>query len=165
MARGVILLPSYINIGAYVDEHTLIDTGVNLGSGAQVGKGVYIGAGVEVGNAVFPEIGKPVIIEDHCYIGAHCILNDGVFIGRESVIAPNVVLSHTTPIVDVTGERPYEHKSEIPPHSIVIAGSYTKKFPAGAYQVPCALIIGKRKEGSDKKASLQEALKAHNLAV
>lgn len=154
LGRGVILMPSYVNIGAYIDEGTMVDTWATVGSGAQIGKNVHLSGGVGIGGMLEPLQSSPVIIEDNCFIGSRCILVEGVHVGSEAVLGANVVLTGSTKIIDVTGEEPVEFQSFIPPRSVVIPGSYTKKFPAGEYQVPCALIIGKRKESTDKKISL-----------
>lgn len=165
IAPGVILMPSYINIGAYVDEGTMIDTWATVGSCAQVGKRVHLSGGVGVGGVLEPVQANPVIIEDDVFIGSRCIVVEGVRVEREAVLGANVVLTGSTKIIDVTGDTPVERKGIIPAQSVVIPGSYSKKFPAGVYQVPCALIIGKRKESTDKKTSLNQALRDYNLPI
>lgn len=165
LGRGVILMPSYVNIGAYVDEGTMVDTWATVGSGAQIGKNVHLSGGVGIGGMLEPVQSSPVIIEDNCFIGSRCIVVEGVHVGAEAVLGANVVLTGSTKIIDVTGDEPVEYQSFIPARSVVIPGSYTKKFPAGEYQVPCALIIGKRKESTDKKVSLNDALREHKVAV
>lgn len=165
VAKGVIMMPSYVNIGAYVDEGTMVDTWATVGSCAQIGKGVHLSGGVGIGGVLEPLQAAPVIIEDNAFIGSRCIVVEGVRVGTEAVLGANVVLTASTKIIDVTGDQPKEIKGYVPPRSVVIPGSYTKKFPAGEYQVPCALIIGQRKASTDKKTSLNEALRTHNVAV
>jgi 2,3,4,5-tetrahydropyridine-2-carboxylate N-succinyltransferase len=165
LARGVILMPSYVNIGAYVDEGTLVDTWATVGSCAQIGKNVHLSGGVGIGGVLEPVQASPVIIEDNCFIGSRCIVVEGVRVEHEAVLGANVVLTMSTRIIDVSGKEPVEHKGYIPPGSVVIPGSYPKKFPAGEFQVPCALIIGKRKESTDKKTSLNEVLRDYSLSV
>jgi len=165
VSKGVIMMPSYVNIGAYVDEGTMVDTWATVGSCAQIGKNVHLSGGVGIGGVLEPLQAAPVIIEDNAFIGSRCIVVEGVRVGKEAVLGANVVLTASTKIIDVTGENPIEIKGEVPPRSVVIPGSYTKKFPAGEFQVPCALIIGKRKESTDLKTSLNDALREHNVAV
>ncbi|MDX9845992.1 MAG: 2,3,4,5-tetrahydropyridine-2,6-dicarboxylate N-succinyltransferase [Tenuifilaceae bacterium] len=165
VAKGVIMMPSYVNIGAYVDEGTMVDTWATVGSCAQIGKGVHLSGGVGIGGVLEPVQAAPVIIEDGCFIGSRCIIVEGVKVGKEAVLGANVVITKSTKIIDVTGAEPIEYKGEVPPRSVVIPGSYTKQFPAGDYQVPCALIIGKRKESTDLKTSLNDALREHSVAV
>lgn len=165
VSSGVIMMPSYINIGAYVDEGTMVDTWATVGSCAQIGKNVHLSGGVGIGGVLEPLQAAPVIIEDGAFIGSRCIVVEGVRVKKEAVLGANVVLTKSTKIIDVTGEKPIEIKGEVPERSVVIPGSYTKKFPAGEYQVPCALIIGKRKPSTDLKTSLNDALREHNVAV
>ena len=165
IASGTILMPSYVNIGAYVDEGTLVDTWATVGSCAQIGKNVHLSGGVGIGGVLEPLQASPVIIEDGAFIGSRSIVVEGVKVCKEAVLGANVVLTMSTKIIDVTGNEPIEMKGEVPERSVVIPGSYTKKFPAGDYQVPCALIIGKRKESTNKKTSLNEALREYNVAV
>jgi len=165
LAKGVIMMPSYVNIGAYVDEGTMVDTWATVGSCAQIGKHVHLSGGVGIGGVLEPVQGAPVIIEDNCFIGSRAIVVEGVHLEEEVVLGANVVLTASTKIIDVTGDEPVEYKSFVPARSVVIPGSYTKKFPAGEYQVPCALIIGKRKASTDKKTSLNDALRENNVAV
>jgi 2,3,4,5-tetrahydropyridine-2-carboxylate N-succinyltransferase len=165
IARGTILMPSYVNIGAYVDEGTMIDTWATVGSCAQIGKNVHLSGGVGIGGVLEPLQAAPVIIEDNVFVGSRCIVVEGVRVETEAVLGANVVLTMSTKIIDVTGETPVEYKGRVPSRSVVIPGSYTKKFPAGDYQVPCALIIGTRKESTDKKTSLNNALRENNVAV
>ncbi len=165
LAKGVILMPSYVNIGAYVDQGTMVDTWATVGSCAQIGKDVHLSGGVGIGGVLEPVQAAPVIIEDNCFIGSRCIVVEGVHIESEAVLGANVVLTMSTKIIDVTGPTPIEYKGKVPAKSVVIPGSYTKKFPAGDFQVPCALIIGKRKESTDKKTSLNSALREYNVAV
>ncbi|PIF45743.1 2,3,4,5-tetrahydropyridine-2-carboxylate N-succinyltransferase [Chryseobacterium sp. 52] len=165
VASGVILMPSYVNIGAYVDSGTMVDTWATVGSCAQIGKNVHLSGGVGIGGVLEPLQAAPVIIEDDCFIGSRCIVVEGVHVEKEAVLGANVVLTASTKIIDVTGDTPIEIKGRVPARSVVIPGSYTKQYPAGEYQVPCALIIGQRKESTDKKTSLNEALRENNVAV
>lgn len=165
LAKGVILMPSYTNIGAYVDEGTMVDTWATVGSCAQIGKHVHLSGGVGIGGVLEPVQAAPVIIEDNCFIGSRCIVVEGVRVEKEAVLGANVVLTQSTKIIDVSGSRPVEYKGVVPSRSVVIPGSYTKNFPAGEYQVPCALIIGKRKESTDQKTSLNDALRDFAVAV
>jgi 2,3,4,5-tetrahydropyridine-2-carboxylate N-succinyltransferase len=165
IARNVVLMPSYVNIGAYVDEGTMVDTWATVGSCAQIGKGVHLSGGVGIGGVLEPLQASPVIIEDGCFIGSRCIVVEGVRVEKEAVLGANVVLTQSTKIIDVSGPEPVETKGIVPPRSVVIPGSYTKNFPAGEYNVSCALIIGKRKESTDLKTSLNDALRDFNVAV
>jgi 2,3,4,5-tetrahydropyridine-2-carboxylate N-succinyltransferase len=165
IAPGTILMPSYVNIGAYVDEGTMVDTWATVGSCAQIGKNVHLSGGVGVGGVLEPLQAAPVIIEDGAFIGSRCIVVEGVRIEKEAVLGANVVLTMSTKIIDVTGDEPKEMKGRVPARSVVIPGSYTKKFAAGEYNVPCALIIGKRKESTNKKTSLNDALREYDVAV
>ncbi len=165
IGNNVIVMPSFVNIGAYVDDGTMVDTWVTVGSGAQIGKHVHLSGGVGIGGVLEPVQAAPVIIEDGCFIGSRCIVVEGVRVEREAVLGANVVLTMSTKIIDVTGSEPIEYKGVIPPRSVVIPGSYPKLFPAGTYNVHCALIIGKRKESTDKKTSLNSALRDFNLSV
>ncbi|MDQ1096174.1 MULTISPECIES: 2,3,4,5-tetrahydropyridine-2,6-dicarboxylate N-succinyltransferase [Chryseobacterium] len=165
IAPGVIMMPSYVNIGAYVDSGTMVDTWATVGSCAQIGKNVHLSGGVGIGGVLEPLQAAPVIIEDDCFIGSRCIVVEGVHVEKEAVLGANVVLTASTKIIDVTGDEPIEIKGRVPARSVVIPGSYTKQYPAGEYQVPCALIIGKRKESTDKKTSLNDALRENNVAV
>jgi 2,3,4,5-tetrahydropyridine-2,6-dicarboxylate N-succinyltransferase len=165
IARGVIMMPSYINIGAYVDSGTLVDTWATVGSCAQIGMNVHLSGGVGIGGVLEPIQAAPVIIEDNCFLGSRCIVVEGVRIEKEAVLGANVVLTSSTKIIDVTGNEPIEMKGIIPKRSVVIPGSVEKKFPAGVYNVPCALIIGKRKESTDLKTSLNQALREYNVSV
>lgn len=165
LSKGVIMMPSYVNIGAYVDEGTMVDTWATVGSCAQIGKHVHLSGGVGIGGVLEPVQAAPVIIEDNAFIGSRCIIVEGVRIGREAVIGANVCLTSSTKIIDVTGAQPVEYKGYVPPRSVVIPGSITKKFPAGEFGVSCALIIGQRKESTDKKTSLNDALRDNSVAV
>ena len=165
VARGVIMMPSYVNIGAYVDEGTMVDTWATVGSCAQLGKNVHLSGGVGIGGVLEPVQAAPVIIEDNCFIGSRCIVVEGVRVEKEAVLGANVVLTMSTKIIDVTGKEPKEYKGFVHARSVVIPGSYTKEFPAGSYQVPCALIIGQRKESTDKKTTLNDALRENSVAV
>jgi 2,3,4,5-tetrahydropyridine-2-carboxylate N-succinyltransferase len=165
IAPGTILMPSYVNIGAYVDEGTMVDTWATVGSCAQIGKNVHLSGGVGIGGVLEPLQAAPVIIEDGAFIGSRCIVVEGVRVGKEAVLGANVVLTMSTKIIDVTGDTPIEMKGFVPARSVVIPGSYTKKFAAGSYNVPCALIIGKRKESTNQKTSLNDALREYDVAV
>ncbi len=165
ISSGTILMPSYVNIGAYVDEGTMVDTWATVGSCAQIGKNVHLSGGVGIGGVLEPLQASPVIIEDNAFIGSRCIVVEGVRVEREAVLGANVVLTASTKIIDVTGKTPKETKGLVPARSVVIPGSYTKKFPAGEFQVPCALIIGTRKESTNKKTSLNDALREYDVAV
>ena len=163
--EGVVMMPSYVNIGAFVDSGTMVDTWATVGSCAQVGKNVHLSGGVGVGGVLEPIQASPVIIENNAFIGSRSILVEGIHIGEEAVLGANVTLTGSTKIIDVTGDKPVEYKGYVPPRSVVIPGSIAKKFPAGEYQVPVALIIGKRKESTDKKTSLNAALRENNLPI
>ncbi len=165
IAPGTILMPSYVNIGAYVDEGTMVDTWATVGSCAQIGKNVHLSGGVGIGGVLEPLQAAPVIIEDNAFIGSRCIVVEGVRVEKEAVLGANVVLTASTKIIDVTGPKPIENKGRVPARSVVIPGSYTKQFPAGDFQVPCALIIGKRKESTNKKTYLNDALREYDVAV
>ncbi len=165
ISKGVILMPSYVNIGSYVDEGTMVDTWATVGSCAQIGKDVHLSGGVGIGGVLEPLQAAPVIIEDGAFIGSRCIVVEGVRVEKEAVLGANVCLTASTKIIDVTGSQPFEYKGFVPSRSVVIPGSYTKKFEAGEYQVPCALIIGKRKPSTDLKTSLNDALREYNVAV
>lgn len=165
LAKGVIMMPSYVNIGAYVNEGTMVDTWATVGSCAQIGKNVHLSGGVGIGGVLEPVQASPVIIEDNVFVGSRCIVVEGVHVAKEAVLGANVVLTKSTKIIDVSQSQPIEYNGFVPSRSVVIPGSYTKKFEAGEYQVPCALIIGKRKESTDLKTSLNDALREHNVAV
>jgi 2,3,4,5-tetrahydropyridine-2-carboxylate N-succinyltransferase len=165
ISKGVIMMPSYVNIGAYVDEGTMVDTWATVGSCAQIGKNVHLSGGVGIGGVLEPVQAAPVVIEDNCFIGSRSIVVEGVRIESEAVLGANVVITRSTRIIDVTGESPVEMKGVVPPRSVVIPGSYTRTFPAGDFQVACALIIGRRKPSTDVKTSLNDALREFNVAV
>ena len=165
ISKGTILMPSYVNLGAYVDEGTMVDTWATVGSCAQIGKNVHLSGGVGIGGVLEPLQAAPVIIEDNAFIGSRCIVVEGVRVETEAVLGAGVVLTMSTKIIDVTGDEPVEYKGVVPARSVVIPGSYVKEFPSGNYNVPCALIIGKRKESTNKKTSLNDALRTHNVAV
>src|SRR5687767_14393909 len=165
IGRNVVLMPSYVNIGAYVDEGTMVDTWATVGSCAQIGKNVHLSGGVGIGGVLEPLQAAPVVIEDNAFIGSRCIVVEGVRVGKEAVLGANVVLTKSTKIIDVTGDQPVEMKGYVPERSVVIPGSYAKQFPAGEFQVPCALIIGKRKASTDLKTSLNDALRENEVAV
>lgn len=165
ISKGVVMMPSYVNIGAYVDEGTMVDTWATVGSCAQIGKNVHLSGGVGIGGVLEPVQAAPVIVEDGAFLGSRCIVVEGVHVGKEAVLGANVVLTASSKVIDVTGSEPKEYKGFVPERSVVIPGSYTKKFPAGEYQVPCALIIGQRKASTDLKTSLNDALRENNVAV
>lgn len=165
ISPGTVLMPSYVNIGAYVDEGTMVDTWATVGSCAQIGKNVHLSGGVGIGGVLEPVQASPVIIEDNAFIGSRCIVVEGIRIGKEAVLGANVVLTSSSKIIDVTGDEPKEFKGYIPDRSVVIPGTTPKKFNAGTYQVPCALIIGQRKESTDKKTSLNQALRENDVSV
>lgn len=165
VSKGVILMPSYVNIGAFVDEGTMVDTWATVGSCAQIGKNVHLSGGVGIGGVLEPVQAAPVIIEDNAFIGSRCIVVEGVRVCSEAVLGANVVLTASSKIIDVTGAEPIEYKGIVPARSVVIPGSYSKTFPAGEYAVGCALIIGKRKESTDKKTSLNDALRENSVSV
>jgi len=165
LEKGAIMMPSYVNIGAWVGAGTMVDTWATVGSCAQIGKNVHLSGGVGIGGVLEPLQATPTIIEDNCFIGSRCIVVEGVRVEREAVLGANVVLTQSTHIIDVTQDKPVTYKGIVPAKSVVIPGSYTKSFPAGDYQVSCALIIGKRQEHTDKKVSLNEALRDYNVAV
>ena len=165
LAKGVIMMPSYVNIGAYVDSGTMVDTWATVGSCAQIGKDVHLSGGVGIGGVLEPLQAAPVVIEDGCFIGSRCIVVEGVRVKKEAVLGANVVLTKSTKIIDVSGDKPIEYRGEVPERSVVIPGSYTKEFSAGNFNVPCALIIGKRKASTDLKTSLNDALREYDVAV
>jgi 2,3,4,5-tetrahydropyridine-2-carboxylate N-succinyltransferase len=165
VGKNVVLMPSYVNIGAYVDEGTMVDTWATVGSCAQIGKGVHLSGGVGIGGVLEPLQASPVIIEDGCFVGSRCIVVEGVIVEKEAVLGANVVLTKSTKIIDVSGDEPVEYRGRVPARSVVIPGTYAKKFPAGEYQVPCALIIGQRKPSTDLKTSLNDALRDFNVSV
>jgi 2,3,4,5-tetrahydropyridine-2,6-dicarboxylate N-succinyltransferase len=165
LGRGVIMMPSYVNIGAWVDENTMVDTWATVGSCAQIGKNVHLSGGVGIGGVLEPVQAAPVVIEDNCFIGSRCIVVEGVRVEREAVLGANVVLTMSTRIIDVTGSEPLEMRGSIPAGSVVIPGTFPKKFAAGVYNVPCALIIGKRKKSTDMKTSLNDALREYSVPV
>lgn len=165
VSKGVIMMPSYINIGAYVDEGSMVDTWATVGSCAQIGKNVHLSGGVGIGGVLEPVQAAPVLIEDGCFIGSRSIVVEGVHVKKEAVLGANVVLTQSSRIIDVSGDSPVEYKAEVPERSVVIPGSYTKKFNAGEYQVACALIIGKRKESTNLKTSLNDALREYDVQI
>jgi len=165
ISKGVIMMPSYVNIGSYIGEGTMVDTWATVGSCAQIGKNVHLSGGVGIGGVLEPVQAAPVIIEDNSFIGSRCIIVEGAHVASEAVLGANVVITKSTRVMDVTGSKTVTYKGYVPPKSVVIPGSYSKKFPAGEFNVPCALIIGKRKESTDKKTSLNDALREHNVAV
>ena len=165
VASNTVMMPSYVNIGAYVDSGTMVDTWATVGSCAQIGKNVHLSGGVGIGGVLEPLQASPVIIEDGAFIGSRCIVVEGVHVKKEAVLGANVVLTKSTKIIDVSGDEPVEYRGEVPERSVVIPGSYTKKFAAGEYNVPCALIIGKRKASTDLKTSLNDTLREYNVAV
>ena len=165
VGKDCILMPSYVNLGAFVGERTMVDTWATVGSCAQIGSDVHLSGGVGIGGVLEPLQAAPVIVEDGCFIGSRCIVVEGVHVGQEAVLGANVVLTASTPIIDVRGAEPVEHRGAVPPRAVVIPGTRPKAFPAGTYQVPCALIIGERKASTDRKTSLNDVLREHDLAV
>ncbi|MEO8172271.1 MAG: 2,3,4,5-tetrahydropyridine-2,6-dicarboxylate N-succinyltransferase [Sediminibacterium sp.] len=165
IAKNVVLMPSYVNIGAFVDEGSMVDTWATVGSCAQIGKGVHLSGGVGIGGVLEPLQASPVIIEDGCFVGSRCIVVEGVIVEKEAVLGANVVLTQSTKIIDVSGSEPVEYKGRVPARSVVIPGSYSKKFNAGEYSVSCALIIGQRKASTDLKTSLNDALRDFNVSA
>jgi 2,3,4,5-tetrahydropyridine-2-carboxylate N-succinyltransferase len=163
LSRGVVLMPSYVNIGAWVGPNTMVDTWATVGSGAQIGANVHLAGGVGIGGVLEPPGATPVIVEDGAFLGSRCIVVEGVRIGREAVLAPNVTLTASVPIIDVTGSEPVEHRGYVPPRSIVVPGTRPKEFPAGTYHLSCALIIGRRSESTDLKTSLNDALREYEI--
>ena len=163
LSRGVVLMPSYVNIGAWVGPNTMVDTWATVGSGAQIGADVHLAGGVGIGGVLEPPGARPVIIEDGAFIGSRCIIVEGVRVGREAVLAPNVTLTASVPIIDVTGSEPVEHRGYVPPRSIVVPGTRPKEFPAGTYHLACALIIGRRSAATDLKTSLNDALREYEI--
>ena len=165
LSRGVVLMPSYVNIGAWVGPNTMVDTWATVGSGAQIGAGVHLAGGVGIGGVLEPPGSRPVIVEDGAFVGSRCIVVEGVRVGREAVLAPNVTLTASVPIIDVTGPEPVEHRGYVPPRSIVVPGTRPKEFPAGTYHLACALIIGQRRASTDLKTSLNDALREHGIGT
>lgn len=165
VARDCILMPSYVNLGAYVGERTMVDTWATVGSCAQIGSDVHLSGGVGIGGVLEPLQAAPVIVEDGAFVGSRCIVVEGIRVGKEAVLGANVVLTASTPIVDVRGPEPIETRGVVPPRAVVIPGTRPKEFPAGTFHVPCALIIGERKESTDRKTSLTDALRQHDVAV
>jgi 2,3,4,5-tetrahydropyridine-2-carboxylate N-succinyltransferase len=163
LSRGVVLMPSYVNIGAWVGPNTMVDTWATVGSGAQIGANVHLAGGVGIGGVLEPPGARPVIVEDGAFLGSRCIVTEGVRIGREAVLAPNVSLTASVPIIDVTGPEPVEHRGYVPPRSVVVPGTRPKEFPAGTYQLSCALIIGRRSESTDLRTSLNDALREYGV--
>jgi 2,3,4,5-tetrahydropyridine-2,6-dicarboxylate N-succinyltransferase len=163
LSRGVVLMPSYVNIGAWVGPNTMVDTWATVGSGAQIGANVHLAGGVGIGGVLEPPGARPVIVEDGAFLGSRCIVVEGVRIGREAVLAPNVTLTASVPIIDVTGEEPVEYRGYVPPRSVVVPGTRPKDFPAGTYSLSCALIIGRRNEATDLKTSLNDALREFEI--
>jgi 2,3,4,5-tetrahydropyridine-2-carboxylate N-succinyltransferase len=165
LERGTILMPCYVNIGAWVGSGTMVDTWATVGSCAQIGKNVHLAGGVGIGGVLEPPGARPVIVEDGCFLGSRAIVVEGVRLEREVVLGANVVITGSTPIIDVTGPEPVTHKGRVPARSVVIPGTRRKQFPAGEYEVTCALIIGKRKESTNLRTSLEDALREHDVAV
>jgi 2,3,4,5-tetrahydropyridine-2,6-dicarboxylate N-succinyltransferase len=165
LSRGVVLMPSYVNIGAWVGANTMVDTWATVGSGAQIGSDVHLAGGVGIGGVLEPPGARPVIVEDGAFLGSRCIVVEGVRIGREAVLAPNVTLTASVPIIDVTGPEPVEHRGYVPPRAVVVPGTRPKEFPAGTYHLSCALIIGHRTEATDRKTSLNDALREFGIGT
>jgi 2,3,4,5-tetrahydropyridine-2-carboxylate N-succinyltransferase len=163
LSRGVVLMPSYVNIGAWVGPNTMVDTWATVGSGAQIGADVHLAGGVGIGGVLEPPGATPVIVEDGAFLGSRCIVVEGVRVGREAVLAPNVTLTASVPIIDVTGDEPVEHRGRVPPRAVVVPGTRPKEFPAGTYHLACALIIGYRNESTDRKTSLNDALRDYGV--
>jgi 2,3,4,5-tetrahydropyridine-2-carboxylate N-succinyltransferase len=163
LSPGVVMMPSYVNIGAWVGPRTMVDTWATVGSGAQIGADVHLAGGVGIGGVLEPPGARPVIVEDGAFVGSRAILTEGVRIGARSVIGPNVSLTSSVPVIDVTGDEPVEHRGFVPPRAIVVPGTRPKEFPAGTYQLACALIVGWRSEATDLKVSLNDALREHGL--
>jgi 2,3,4,5-tetrahydropyridine-2-carboxylate N-succinyltransferase len=163
LSRGVVLMPSYVNIGAWVGPDTMVDTWATVGSGAQIGAGVHLAGGVGIGGVLEPPGARPVIVEDGAFLGSRCIVVEGVRVGARAVLAPNVTLTASVPIIDVTGDAPVEHRGYVPPHSVVVPGTRPKEFPAGTFNLSCALIIGRRSDATDLKTSLNDALREHGI--
>ena len=165
LSRGVVLMPSYVNIGAWVGPNTMVDTWATVGSGAQIGADVHLAGGVGIGGVLEPRGARPVIVEDGAFIGSRCILTEGVVIGEQAVLAPNVSLTGSVPVIDVTGPEPVEHRGYVPPYSVVVPGTRAKEFPAGTFQLGCALIIGRRSEQTDLKTSLNDVLREYEIGA
>jgi len=165
LSRGVVLMPSYVNIGAWVGPNTMVDTWATVGSGAQIGADVHLAGGVGIGGVLEPPGARPVIVEDGAFIGSRCIVVEGVRVGREAVLAPNVTLTASVPIIDVTGDEPVAHRGYVPPRSVVVPGTRPKQFPAGTFHLSCALIIGRRSKSTDLKTSLNDALREHGIGT
>jgi 2,3,4,5-tetrahydropyridine-2,6-dicarboxylate N-succinyltransferase len=163
LSPGVVLMPSYVNIGAWVGPNTMVDTWATVGSGAQIGANVHLAGGVGIGGVLEPPGARPVIVEDGAFLGSRCIVVEGIRIGREAVLAPNVTLTASVPIIDVTGAEAVEHRGVVPPRAVVVPGTRPKEFPAGTYHLSCALIIGWRTEATDLKTSLNDALREHGI--
>jgi 2,3,4,5-tetrahydropyridine-2-carboxylate N-succinyltransferase len=163
LSRGVVMMPSYVNIGAWVGPNTMIDTWATVGSCAQIGADVHLAGGVGVGGVLEPLQARPVIVEDGAFIGSRCILTEGVLIGERAVLAPNVSLTRSVPVIDVTEAEAVEHRGYVPPRAVVVPGTRPKEFPAGTYQVACALIIGWRSEQTDLKTSLNDVLREFEI--
>ena len=165
LSRDVILMPSYVNIGAWVGPRTMVDTWATVGSCAQIGADVHLAGGVGIGGVLEPPGARPVIVEDGAFIGSRCIVTEGTIVGEGAVLGANVVLTGSIPIIDVTGDAPVEHRGYVPPRSVVIPGTRTKEYPAGSYDISCALIVGTRSETTDLKTSLNDALREHGIAT
>jgi len=165
VAPGVVLMPSYVNIGAWVGPNTLVDTWATVGSGAQIGANVHLSGGVGIGGVLEPPGARPVIVEDGVFVGSRCVVVEGVVVGEQAVLGPQVVLGASIPVIDVTGDEPVEYRGEVPPRSIVVPGTRAKEFPAGTFQLGCALIVGKRSESTDLRVSLNEALREHGIGA
>ena len=165
LSPGVVMMPSYVNIGAWVGPNTMVDTWATVGSGAQIGADVHLAGGVGIGGVLEPPGARPVIVEDGAFLGSRCIVTEGVRIGAGAVLAPNVSLTASVPILDVTGAEPVEHRGYVPPRSIVLPGTRPKDYPAGTFQVACALIVGQRSDATDLRTSLNEALREHGIGA
>jgi 2,3,4,5-tetrahydropyridine-2-carboxylate N-succinyltransferase len=164
LSRGVVMMPSYVNIGAWVGPNTMVDTWATVGSCAQIGADVHLAGGVGIGGVLEPIQARPVIVEDGAFIGSRCILVEGVVVGERAVLAPNVSLTGSVPVIDVTGDEPVEHRGYVPPNAVVVPGTRPKEFPAGTYNLSCALIIGWRSAQTDLKTSLNDVLREYEIA-
>ncbi len=165
LSEGVVLMPSYVNIGAWVGPRTMVDTWATVGSCAQIGADVHLAGGVGVGGVLEPPQARPVIVEDGAFVGSRCILTEGVLVGEEAVLAPNVSLTASVPVIDVTGSEPVEHRGYVPPRAVVVPGTRPREFPAGTYQLACALVIGWRNDATDRKTSLNDVLREYEIGV
>ena len=165
LSPGVVMMPSYVNIGAWVGPNTMVDTWATVGSGAQIGANVHLAGGVGIGGVLEPAGSRPVIVEDGAFLGSRCVVVEGVLVGEQAVLAPMVVLGASIPVIDVTGPEPVEYRGYVPPRSVVVPGTRAKEFPAGTYQLGCALIVGRRTESTDLRTSLNDALREFGIGA